>query len=125
VDAIAMALQSLTLTLPDDLWAKLQPLLTDRPDGLHRFVIQAIDHELQRCQLPSRKQAFWATVTAIRAEMEAEGIVIDPDQIWGDVRDRDPGREVENYWENTAVCRWPDCGNRDRKSANFGHPQPQ
>lgn len=89
-----MALQSLTLTLPDDLWAKLQPLLTDRPDGLHRFVIEAIDHELQRCQLPSRKQAFWAMVMALRAEMASENIVIDPEQIWGDVRDRDPGREV-------------------------------
>lgn len=89
-----MALQSLTLTLPDDLWVKLQLILADRPDGLHRFVIQAIDHELQRCLVPSRKQAFWATVTALRAEMKLEGIEIDSDEIWGDVRDRDPGREV-------------------------------
>jgi hypothetical protein len=89
-----MALQSLTLTLPHDLWVKLQPLLADRPDGLHRFVTQAIDHELQRCLVPTRKQAFWATVIALRAEMDVEGLVIDPDEIWGDVRDPSPGREA-------------------------------
>jgi hypothetical protein len=89
-----MALQSVTLTLPHDLWVKLQPFLADRPDGLHRFVIQAIDHELQRRLVPSRKQAFWTMVTALRAEMDVEGLVIDPDEIWGDVRDPSPGREV-------------------------------
>ena len=31
-------------------------------------------------------------VEGIRAQMNIEGIAIDPDEIWGDVRDRAPGR---------------------------------
>ena len=33
-------------------------------------------------------------VEGIRAQMNIEGIAIDPNEIWGDVRDLTPGREV-------------------------------
>jgi hypothetical protein len=80
--------------LPNELITQLQQLVTDSPDALHQFVIQAIEHELQRRQRVSRQQAFWAKVETIRAQMMTEGIEVNPDQIWGDVRDRSPGREV-------------------------------
>jgi predicted transcriptional regulator len=89
-----MPLQSITLTLPSNLLTQLQQLGTDSPETLHQFVVQAIEHELQRRQPISHKQAFWDNVETIRTQMQAEGIEIDPDEIWGDVRDRSPGREV-------------------------------
>ncbi len=57
-------------------------------------VLQAIERELQRRQPVSRKEAFWAEVRSLRAEMAAEGVEVEPDEIWGDVRDRSSGREV-------------------------------
>lgn len=89
-----MTLRSITLMLPNELITQLQQLVTDSPDALHQFVIQAIEHELQRRQRVSRQQAFWAKVETIRAQMTTEGIEVNPDEIWGDVRDRSPGREV-------------------------------
>ncbi len=89
-----MTLRSITLMLPNELITQLQQLVTDTPDALHQFVIQAIEHELQRRQRVSRQQAFWAKVETIRAQMTTEGIEVNPDEIWGDVRDRSVGREV-------------------------------
>lgn len=89
-----MTLRAITLMLPSELITQLQQLVTDSPDALHQFVIQAIEHELQRRQRVSHQQAFWAKVESIRTQMKAEGIEVNPDEIWGDVRDRSPGREV-------------------------------
>lgn len=89
-----MTLRSITLMLPSELINQLQQLVTDSPDALHQFVIQAIERELQRRQRVSQPQAFWAKVESIRAQMQAEGIEVNPDEIWGDVRSRSPGREV-------------------------------
>ena len=89
-----MTLRSITLMLPNELITQLQQLVTDTPDALHQFVIQAIEHELQRRQRVSRQQAFWAKVETIRAQMTTEGIEVNQDEIWGDVRDRSVGREV-------------------------------
>lgn len=33
-------------------------------------------------------------MATIRAEMQVEGIEVDPEEIWGDARDRSPDREV-------------------------------
>ncbi len=89
-----MTLRSITLMLPSELITQLQQLVTDSPDALHRFVIGAIEHELQHCQRVSRQQAFWTKVENIRAQMKTEGIEVNPEEIWGDVRDRSEGREV-------------------------------
>lgn len=89
-----MTEQSMTVLLPTELLTQLQQLVPNTPEALHQFVIQAIAHELQRHQPTSRKQAFWQNVETIRAQMSIEGITIDPDEIWGDLRDRSPGREV-------------------------------
>lgn len=87
--------RSMTIMLPPKLLDQLQQLeSSNTPEALHQFVIQAIEHELQRYQPTSRKQMFWHNVESIRAQMNLEGIAIEPDEIWGDVRDRAPGREV-------------------------------
>lgn len=89
-----MTLQSMTLLIPSELLTQLQQRVTDNPELLHQFVIQAIEHELQRNQTTRHKQAFWDNLETIRAEMQTEGIEINPNEIWADVRDRSPGREV-------------------------------
>ncbi len=86
--------QSMTVLLPTELLTQLQQLGSNTPEALHQFVIQAIEHELQRHQPISRSQRFWQNVESLRAQMNIEDITIDPDEIWGDVRDRAPGREV-------------------------------
>ena len=60
-----MTLRSITLMLPSELINQLQQLVTDSPDALHQFVIQAIERELQRRQRVSQPQAFWAKVESI------------------------------------------------------------
>ena len=91
---ILMHEQSITVLLPAELLTQLQQLGSNTPEALHRFVIQAIEHELQLHQPISRSQGFWHNVESIRAQINIEDITIDPDEIWGDVRDRTPGREV-------------------------------
>ncbi|MCP2729232.1 hypothetical protein [Limnofasciculus baicalensis] len=87
-----MALKSISLVLPNELIAQLQQLMVDSPDTLDQFAIQAIEHELQRHQRVSQPQAFWAKVESIQAQMKIEGIEVNPDEIWGDVRDASGGR---------------------------------
>jgi hypothetical protein len=80
-----MRTQSITLTLSSELLTQIQQRVTDNPELLHQFVIQAIEHELQRSQPTSHKQAFWDNLETIRAQMQTEGIEINPDEIWGDI----------------------------------------
>jgi hypothetical protein len=89
-----MNVQSINVLLPTELLTQLQQLGSNTPEALNQFVIQAIEHELQRHQTISRSQGFSHNVEGIRAQMNIEGISIEPDEIWGDVRDRSPGREV-------------------------------
>jgi hypothetical protein len=89
-----MTLRSITLILPNELLVQLQQLVADSPDALHRFIIESIEHELQHRQRFRQPQAFWTKVESIRTQMKTEGIEVNPDEIWGDVRDRSPGREV-------------------------------
>jgi PTS system cellobiose-specific IIB component len=47
----------------------------------------------QKLQQP--RPNFGEAVREFREYIAAEGIVIDPDEIFGDIRDRSPGREVD------------------------------
>ncbi|PSB18037.1 hypothetical protein C7B65_16955 [Phormidesmis priestleyi ULC007] len=87
-----MNTQPITLQLPIGLLAQAQAI-AGSPEDLQNFLIQAIEHEIERCQSAPR-MGFWEGVERLRAEMQAEGIEIDPDEIWGDVRDRSPGRDI-------------------------------
>ena len=88
-----MAMENITLRLSSDLIQKVNELTNDAVD-LQTFITDAIAHEIERRQKPKVHQNFWDTVSEIRAEMESEGIDMDPDAIWADVRDTSPGREV-------------------------------
>ncbi|GAA6619622.1 type II toxin-antitoxin system Phd/YefM family antitoxin [Scytonema sp. NUACC26] len=45
-------------------------------------------------RLLSEKPNFGESLQQFRQEMIKEGIEINPDEVWKDVRDRSPGREV-------------------------------
>ncbi|MEL6139232.1 MAG: type II toxin-antitoxin system Phd/YefM family antitoxin [Cyanobacteria bacterium J06628_6] len=49
--------------------------------------------EYQKLQQP--RPNFGEAVQEFRRYIAAEGIEIDPDEIYGDIRDRSPGREVD------------------------------
>jgi len=40
------------------------------------------------------KPGFWESVERFRQELMEEGTEIDPDEVWKDVRDKSPGREI-------------------------------
>ncbi len=83
---------NITVQLPDDLLKQVQSLAGH--ENFQGFLIRAIEHEVERQQPSSKNQAFWANLQQLRERMQAEGIEIDPDEIWGDVRDRSVGREI-------------------------------
>ncbi len=45
-------------------------------------------------RLLNKSPGFWEYLQQFRQEIMAEGIEIDPDEVWKDVRDKSPGREV-------------------------------
>ena len=87
-----MNTQPITLQLSPELLAQAQEIAGNV--GLHNFLIRTIENEIQRCKPSVSKKEFWESVKRLRAQMQAEGIEIDLDRIWGNVRDRSPGREV-------------------------------
>ena len=87
-----MSTQPITLQLSPELLAQAQEIAGNL--GLHNFLIRAIENEIQRCQPSVPKKEFWEGVERLRVQMQAEGIEIDTDRIWGNVRDRSPGRDV-------------------------------
>ncbi len=89
-----MTTQPITLQLPPELLAQVQAI-AGSPENLQDFVIRAIEHEIDRCQEQKPKKDFATALRKFREQMIADGIEIDPDEIWGDVRDRSPGREVQ------------------------------
>ncbi|MCC5663140.1 type II toxin-antitoxin system Phd/YefM family antitoxin [Nostoc sp. CHAB 5784] len=40
------------------------------------------------------KPDFWESLERFRQEIMEEGTEIDPDEVWKDVRDKSPGREI-------------------------------
>ncbi len=49
-------------------------------------------------RLCSRRPDFWEAYQAFRKEFDLDNLNMDPDEIFADVRDKSPGREV-NWWE--------------------------
>jgi len=45
-------------------------------------------------RLLHKSPGFWESLQQFRQEIMAEGIEIDPDEVWQDVRDKSIGREV-------------------------------
>lgn len=45
-------------------------------------------------RLVNKTSGFWESLQQFRQEIIEEGIEIDPDEVWKNVRDKSPGREV-------------------------------
>jgi predicted transcriptional regulator len=78
---------NITVQLPDDLLERVQSLAGY--ENLQGFLISAIEHEVERQQPSTTASAFWDNLQQLRGEMQTEGIEIDPDEIWGNLRDRE------------------------------------
>jgi hypothetical protein len=88
-----MTTETITVQLPSELIQKARNI-AGKPEALQDFLVHAIEHEIERCQENPVQQGFSAALQKFRQEIIKEGIDINPDEIWGDVRDRSPGREV-------------------------------
>jgi predicted transcriptional regulator len=86
------SMTNITVQLPDELLEQVQSLAGN--ENLQGFLISAIEHEVERQQPSATASAFWDNLQQLRAEMQAEGIEIDPEEIWGNLRDRSVGREI-------------------------------
>lgn len=53
-------------------------------------ILSATDYE----RLTHRKPGLWESLERFRQEIIEEGIEIEPDEVWKDVRDKSPGREL-------------------------------
>jgi predicted transcriptional regulator len=76
---------NITVQLPDDLLEQVQSLAGN--ENLQGFLISAIEHEVERQQPSATASAFWENLQQLRDQMQTEGIEINPDEIWGNLRD--------------------------------------
>jgi predicted transcriptional regulator len=83
---------NITLQLSEAILEQVQSL-AGTAENLQRFVIDAIEREVERQQPSSPKQAFWDHVQQIRTQMAADGMEVNSEEIWGDLRDPSIGRE--------------------------------
>ncbi len=83
---------NITVQLPDDLLKQVQSLAGQ--ENLQDFLISAIEHEIDRQQPSATASTFWDNLQQLRDEMQSEGIEIDPDEIWGNLRDRELVRTI-------------------------------
>ena len=75
----------------------LDPL--DLPDGEITITIQTIQPDISKSlKSPDAPETFWDAMQKWRREYDIENLDIDPDEIWGDIRDKSPGREFS--WDD-------------------------
>ena len=84
--------QNITLQLSQELFQKVQDLAGKK--DINDFLIAAINGEIQRRQSSNEKIDFWQELEQLKNKMKQEGIDIDPQEIWGDIRDQEVGREI-------------------------------
>lgn len=85
--------QIIPLKLSPELLQQAQEIAGNE-ENIHDFIISAIEKEIQHHQSPAKKTQFWENFEQLRIKMQQENIEIDTEEIWGDVRDRDLGREI-------------------------------
>jgi len=82
--------QVISLRLSPELLQQAQKIVGSTED-LQEFFVNAIAKEIQRCKSPTQTN-FWQEVDKLKVEMQQEEI--DTEEVWGDVRDREIGRDV-------------------------------
>ncbi|MDJ0743456.1 MAG: hypothetical protein QNJ32_08845 [Xenococcaceae cyanobacterium MO_167.B27] len=85
--------QTISLRLSSELLPQAEEI-AGSAENLHDFLVSAIAREIQRRKSPAKKTSFWEEVAKLRTEIQQEGIEIDTEEIWGDVRDKELGRDV-------------------------------
>ena len=84
--------QIISLKLSPELLQQAEQIVGNT-DDLQDFFVAAIAKEIERRKL-STQNNFWQGVDRIREEMQQAEIEIDTEEIWGNVRDREIGRDV-------------------------------
>ena len=51
--------------------------------------------EYQQLQTQTPRRNLWDAIQTWRAENDVAALNINPDEIWGDIRDKSPGREID------------------------------
>jgi hypothetical protein len=46
-------------------------------------------------RIQSRRSGFWQSYQSFRKNVNLKQVNIDPSEVWGNVRDKAPGREIE------------------------------
>jgi hypothetical protein len=82
---------TITIQLPPELLQQVQAI-APTPEALQQFLVQAIAHELDRTK--DSQTGFWDSVEEFREKYNVAAADINPDEIFANVRDRSPGREV-------------------------------
>lgn len=67
-----------------------EPIQITRQGKQVAVIISTAEYE----RLLNKNPSFWESVAQFRQEIIEEGIEINPDEVWKDVRDKSPGREV-------------------------------
>ncbi len=106
----SMNTQPITLQLPDELIEQAAKI-AGNPEDMHDFFVGAIEHEIERCKQSQPKPDFITALSKFREELVREGIEINPDEIWGDVRQQaaklaeNPEALKSSFWENVQGLR--------------------
>lgn len=88
--------KTISLKLTTELLQKAEEI-AGNADNLHNFLVSAIENEVQRRQTSFKKIDkidFWQGLEQLKIKMQEEEIEINPPEIWGDVRDKEVGREI-------------------------------
>lgn len=88
-----MSDRTISLKLTPELLQKAEAI-AGNPEHLHDFLVSAIENEVQRRQPSTTKINFWQRVEQLKIQMQQEGIEINPQEIWGALREREIGREI-------------------------------
>ena len=67
-----------------------EPIEITRQGQQIAVILSTAEYEL----LMNKRSGFWKSIEKFRQEIIEEGIEIDPNEVWKDVRDKSHGREV-------------------------------
>ncbi|MEO1673263.1 MAG: hypothetical protein AAFR77_21210 [Cyanobacteria bacterium J06631_2] len=83
------------------IFLKLDSKLLQKAEGiagngsnLHDFFVNAIENEVQRRQTSFKQVDFWQELEQLKIQMQQEGIEVNPQEVWGDIRDKEAGRDI-------------------------------
>lgn len=85
--------KTISLKLTSELLHKAEEIAGNEAN-LHDFLVNAIENEVKRRQTLLEQTDFWQGLEQLKIEMKQEGIDINPQEIWRDVRNKEIGRDI-------------------------------